>query len=425
MFFPKLPLLDQFPPQPRKQRILADIGLVCVQHLLETTGSLFEKLIELGFRPQNLHVLGKAYSTDRSVHRRLIEMGVQVHSNEARFEYGKYSNQFAKEIQCMWMKAAVSLAQRGVSRVVVLDDGGMNIATVPSAFASKIPTIGVEQTMSGIALNRNEPPPIPFISVGSSPAKVLIEPQIIQREVFTKVLPIVKSLRSKTVGVVGTGHIGRAIISGLLRAGANVLVNDRRVERLSGVRGVKVCELGVLYHCSEIIWGCSGSDHLMDQSWVEDLKGRKTLLSCSSKDIEFGTLLRTLDGPNNGDNKNRLSDVDVKIADWTAHIVRGGFPVNFDGCNESAPIADIQLTRALLLAGILQGTEQPISGNSGDMINLDPNTQAKLVARWFSLVPRRKLAYAHATRAFFGVDGWSERNVLNSTPICDLATTTN
>jgi D-isomer specific 2-hydroxyacid dehydrogenase, NAD binding domain len=423
--FPKLPLLDQLLSDSRKRNEFAEMGLVCVQHLLETTGSLFEKLIELGFRAQNIHALGKAYSTDPSVEDRLRELGIRVHPNETQFEWGKYSNQFAIDVKSMWTKAAASFHERGLSRVIALDDGGISIAAAPPNIFTEIPTIGVEQTMSGITLSHDEPPPIPYISVGSSSAKLLIEPDIIRNEVFTKVLPLVTSLRSKTVGVVGTGHIGRAIISGLQAIGANILVNDRRLGGANGLRNITECSLDVLYDRSEVIWGCAGSDHLIDKPWVDGLKGHKTLLSCSSRDVEFGTILRKLPASKNDKYIDRFADVEVKISNWTAHLIRGGFPVNFDRSNESAPLQDIQLTRALLLAGILQAAQCPVKEQSGVMITLDPGIQATIVALWFSLVPHRKIFYSNSTKAFFGVGEWAEHNVLNSSLTSGLVATTN
>src|SRR6185436_4248552 len=63
--FAPLPLLDRIASQvPGPQASLDGVTLVCVQHLLETSGSLIQTLVSLGLNPSNLHVLGKAYSSN-------------------------------------------------------------------------------------------------------------------------------------------------------------------------------------------------------------------------------------------------------------------------------------------------------------------------------------------------------------------------
>jgi len=46
-------------PLPAMENIL----FVCVQHLLKTTNDMLDHLFTLGANPQNLHILGKTYSS--------------------------------------------------------------------------------------------------------------------------------------------------------------------------------------------------------------------------------------------------------------------------------------------------------------------------------------------------------------------------
>src|SRR4051794_1700295 len=78
--FPVLPVLEALSERvaPRFLPVFQSTVFVCVQHLLETTGSLFESLIALGARPERIVVLGKLYSTNIAVAERLRQLGIQV-----------------------------------------------------------------------------------------------------------------------------------------------------------------------------------------------------------------------------------------------------------------------------------------------------------------------------------------------------------
>ena len=66
--FPVLPLLDMVHSEFWDGvRPLDGVGLFCVQHLLETTGSLFEKLAQLGLSAEQTFIMGKVYSANAGV----------------------------------------------------------------------------------------------------------------------------------------------------------------------------------------------------------------------------------------------------------------------------------------------------------------------------------------------------------------------
>jgi len=63
----------------------------------------------------------------------------------------------------------------------------------------------------------------------------------------------------------------------------------------------------------------------------------KTLISCSSEDKEFLSLLRVINNTSLNvfdplDDIEYISEFGAKI-----HLLRGGFPVNFDNSGESVP----------------------------------------------------------------------------------------
>lgn len=102
--FPKLPVLtkvDRRLPEQVRQ-LFPNTGFVCVQHLLSTTGSLYETLVSLGAKPHNIYVLGKSYSTSRSVLTKLRGMGIHVLENNQQGRMIGFGSMFEHEVQGLW-----------------------------------------------------------------------------------------------------------------------------------------------------------------------------------------------------------------------------------------------------------------------------------------------------------------------------------
>ena len=95
-------------------------------------------------------------------------------------------------------------------------------------------------------------------------------------------------------------------------------------------------------------------------------------------------MLTTLDGASNQD---ALSDVVFSTERGEITVARGGFPANFDGSGESVQKDDIQMTRALLLAAVLQATYAGESGHVRTM--LEPEFQRFIVSHWIELQSHR------------------------------------
>ena len=88
--FPRLPVLARLQAALTVDNSrLRRTSLVCLQHLLETTGSLFEALIASGLPAQHIHVMGKTYSNSPQVVQALGEVGVQFHSWQRLVSVGR------------------------------------------------------------------------------------------------------------------------------------------------------------------------------------------------------------------------------------------------------------------------------------------------------------------------------------------------
>ena len=134
VLFGELPLLDRIASQaPFQLGSLRGIMLVCVQHLLETTGSLIQTLLSLGLDPRNIHILGKSYSSNPVVEDRLRTLGVNVAETGRQRHWGEYSSQLTQDVGRLWTQVASAIDAQRPDAVIVLDDGGFCIKGMPRA----------------------------------------------------------------------------------------------------------------------------------------------------------------------------------------------------------------------------------------------------------------------------------------------------
>jgi S-adenosylhomocysteine hydrolase len=381
--FPKLPVLERIQSLVGDGRPLRRACLVCVQHLLDTTGSLFEALIQSGLPPHELHVLGKAYSSNPRVARMLGDIGVRVYESSTRYPWGGYDKQLEADATEMWRSVASSLDRTEIDRIIVLDDGAHATATAPADLRKRIPMVAVEQTMSGLYNVDDEPLPMPVIAVASSAAKKVIEPPMICEAAFRRALRHRGELDGLTMGVIGAGSIGLAILRGLVQSGHAANVFDPYADVLATGQSIRVCmSAEEVLRRSDVLWGCAGVDVLAGLDLQSVAGTAKTLISCSSSDREFQTVLRRLNGVALFDGVSRLSDVQFECDGVRLDVRRGGFPVNFDGSAESVPAEDIQVTRALLFAGVMQACR--LDETEAATWMLSPTAQRAVATSWFA-----------------------------------------
>ncbi len=351
---PELPLLETLCARIGAGKPLANVRIVGIQHLLETTGSLVKALIRLGVAPNDVFLAGKAYSSNPDVANELTRLGIHVLEPTGTWGWGEFHRQLESSARDLW-RAVFSDGYSG--EVVVLDDGGFTLATAPP-FSGRNRIAGVEQTTSGTLNASSAGLRCPTVDVAHSAAKKILESPLIEAAVSRRIRYMDGAFPpGLTWGVVGTGNVGTAILDGLKRKNRRVLAYD--VDR-SGSRMADVVfcrDLRELFEEADVILGCAGQDILAGQTWWKTLSGEKILVSCSSNDVEFRTLLRALrEGPA-GTPADLLGNVVIPSESGRFTVLRGGCPINFDGTRESVPAEDIQITRALLLIGVLQARE--------------------------------------------------------------------
>lgn len=387
--FPKLPVLEalihhvqQTDPTP-----LSGLRVVCVQHLLETTGSLLESFVRLGCRPDHIHVLGKFYSTSSTVEADLKSAGFDVVEWEGPVRPGNFPDAIRRNIVRLWSRAE-SQALGDDSQVLILDDGGRCRQHCPAAFqAGRV--VGVEQTTSGLK-KRHSGQWIPTVEVAGSAAKRTLEPPAVTASVMQYVVRQLGGAGAGSrIGVVGLGTVGEDLARRLAARGFSVNVCDKNAQLRRAVKEAHWCgSLQAVFASSDYILGCTGEDILAGAGWVNAIRGEKMLASCSSEDVEFRSLLKWPECIRSFD---PLRPVEIKLPKGSLKILRGGFPANFTRTRNSGPVPLIQVTRGLLLAGVLQAARLRFRPPSQlpRRIMLDPSLQA-LIAQTFLTARRRR-----------------------------------
>lgn len=400
MIFPRYYILDQLFKNHRPKQKLDDFYIISVQHLLRSSGSLFETLIRYGIKPQNIFLTGKIYSTHIETSVKLKKLGITVIESTIPDKLGHYISFLEKDVKNMWIELMKVLTPG--AKIIILDDGGFVLKNVPDRVLSNYKVFGIEQTTSGVRLQKSFKN-FPVIHVATSAAKRIIEPPIVSEAVKIQLGKNIKKLKPSAIGIIGYGHIGKAIADEFQNQ-YKILVYDSNKEVICSINGnIHPCKTKYeLYLQSDVIIGATGHD-VSDLKWLKEANGNKTLISVSSGDIEFNKILRNcqpqlidkLDSP--------LQDLRIKTKNgYLLQILRGGLVANFTGKPDSSPGPVIQMTRGLLFSAIIQIFEKnkELENLMGSII-LEPILQKEVVGLWFKHDPERLSKYSKGILEMF------------------------
>ncbi len=372
-----------------KNGIFDDCLFVCAQHLLYTTVDLLDGLIYLGAKPQRIFLLGKPYSTNPHVFHFLSSKGINVVENSLQKKYGYFLESFDKDVKNAWSNVKNALSHINVTKIIVLDDGGVCLSNVPPDILENYLVFGVEQTSSGLV--RVKSTEFPLIEVASSAIKQYIEPPMIANALKKKlenILPLNK--KKLKCSVIGLGVIGKAVIEMLAKLGHDVYSYDNNTTKnISISNSKKLNSIQDAIFLSDYIFGCAGEDILKGVDIKSIVKTSKTFISCSSQDKEFQSLLIKYSKSISDAVINPLKTIEFKLNDSVIlKILLGGFPANFDSSGYSVQSNDIQVTRSILLAALIQGATITDHYNLRDIprnIMLSPLLQYFVMNEWKSL----------------------------------------
>jgi hypothetical protein len=363
---------------------------VCVQHLLGTTVNLFAALIELGAKPDNIYLLGKHYSQSLVATHELLQLGIQLQTISPQLKMGEFADTFAKDVKALWHSALQAIDKKSITTIIVLDDGGHCLAATPYQLISSHQLIGIEQTSAGLTHPALAKLPFPIIAVASSAAKQWLEAPIIANAVAEKVSNLIGK-NNQTVGVIGVGAIGKAVITRLQKQNCKIIAYDNQRFKVDYCNKVETLEQVIQQ--ADIIFGCTGTDIFKNLEFNRLITNHKLLISCSSEDKEFLTLLRYFQTlAKMKADYNPLANIQPTLNNkYTVKILRGGFPINFDHSKEVEPPEDIQLTRGLLLSALIQAYLHARIHNVTNQfcrVMLHPFLQHIVVKAWLENHPR-------------------------------------
>lgn len=388
----KLPVMDALLNKvlaKGKHDVLRKTAIYYVHHPLQTSINVIDSIIQLGAKPSNIFVLGKSYSECEAVVSSLVQRGVHYQPCSMQTSIGNYTSSFIRDINWLWAKL-IEQVPYDIEEILVLDHGGHAITYLPLMLLGHYKVIGIEKTTAGfIDSNKRGLPPIPMIDVANCAAKRFLESPLIAEAIVTKIISYLPENKDDFIfGVVGLGAIGQSVINRLRTLGCQLIAYDINNNKLHSLQGKKEVhctnDLAALIASCDYIFGCSGRDISEGRLELFRLSSKnKILISCSSEDKEFLSLLQIIN-QKSSNHSDPLDDIEYKTElGATIHLLRGGFPVNFDASGESVPAKDIQLTRSLVLAAVMQASSyfQDTSIEPG-VYALDPLVQQFIIKEW-------------------------------------------
>ena len=427
----RLPVLDSLVKRMSPyldHRPLERTAIVYVHHALSSSPPLLRAIFQLGVSPKNTFVLDKHYSKCASVVEEIKELGAHYQPCSPQIGLGRFSYSFTHDINSLWDNVLEELEpKRGksIDNIIIMDHGGHALAFVPASILEGFNVIGIEKTTGGLINSDTQGLPLPIILPASCAAKRLLESPFIANAVVDKLAPLIPIQNNNlTCGVVGYGAIGKAVTNKLLSMGHKVIVYDHDHNQLKSVEGaITTNELSSLISFSDYIFGCSGRDIATSIDSFRICPRDKTLISCSSEDKEFLSLLQLVQRKYNGKVATKpLNDI-VYQNDIGAriHILRGGFPVNFDHSGESVPVNKIQFTRALIYSSVLQAIEffkKPSLLMEGSWYMLDPALQ-KIVIEEFLKIESFDVSSNKSIKKFEDIE-WIKKHSGGKYEPCDF-----
>ncbi len=416
MLFKEYSVLERLLINHKHKKKLNNYFIISVQHLLSSTGSMFEALIRYGFEPNNIFLTGKLYSTHTETKEKIKQLGVNVIDSSISNNLGEYAITLENDVKKMWLDLEKVLKPN--SKIIILDDGGYTLKTTPTNILNKYKVYGIEQTTSGIKMQKTFGK-FPVIHLASSANKVLIEPKIVSEAIKIQLGKIIDDLKPKNIGVVGYGNIGKAIVKEFKDQYKLFAFDIKNELNNEIIEGVDYCHsMNDILENVDVLIGATGQD-ISNIGWISEIKNNITLISASSGDIEFNSLLKNAKPYLIEPIKTPLDVLQIKtLNNKVIKILRGGMVANFTGLPDSSPGETIQVTRGLLFSAIIQIVENEKKfKNKYGAIMLSPILQKEVTKYWFDDQPQRKKDYSITVINGFKSNDWIKTNS-GGTHIC-------
>jgi hypothetical protein len=335
--YPKLhkvfDLYRDLPPQ------IPEFHLVACQHLLETQLEMFKLLISYGFKPQNMHVLGKIYSTNTEILGELKDLGIQMYQPALSLE----GFDLQHRANCLYMLDSVPEGQK----IIVLDDGGELLSVFNESDRATDVLAGIEQTSSGFRKLEKTTLNFPVFNVARSHIKLTLESKIIADLCTSRIKECIEihNIEEPQILVVGLGPIGENV--------RRLLKESYSVQGFDSSLGHTDLIKTIIDTKPNIIVGATGFP-IMTSEDIERFANHTPLylISVSSSDREFPVSFFR--------NGSTSLHADMKYKNIT--FVNNGFPITFKGNRIESPLEGMENTMGLLLGSTLEAiTKTPMT----------------------------------------------------------------
>jgi hypothetical protein len=349
---------------------MSNIYLIACQHMLEPQLRMFQKLIALGFRAQNIFILPKVYSANESIMKSMESLGLTIFRSALDFPLDQSFDLFHQK-QCRSVLAFVMQNISHAEKILLLDDGGMLIKTFYSnrAFIKqfKNKAFATEQTASGKNILLKSELSFLVDSVASSVEKIQIETGYVVRLCSERVREYFASHTIPTTAKVlikGLGPIGQTLFEDLSSKGYDCIGYDKNQGKFKHS-----------LNSFDVIIGATG-DSIVQQKHIPELKRGCHLISVSSSDREFpAPYLRS------HANTGSVIHETFWNKEYDVYLANGGFPITFKGNRVECQLLEMDVTKMKLLESILNH----IVGTSEIKASVNilyPNLWLKLNMKW-------------------------------------------
>lgn len=390
----EMPVLKAWVESHERQRPLAGVTALLIQHRCGDHVPLAEALLRLGLNKDGATWLDIPYTSNPAVRAGLANLGIPgqnllVHEYRVLEPYAPYQLRRVQRI-------LRELLANPPERLLVLDDGAYFLEAM-ATLETRFPNVTVvEQTTRGlIKMEENAAicrcaQDIPVVNVARSKPKKVLESPFIGMAVGTA---LESRLRGSSLAlreedrclVLGYGTVGCQVAmyleEFLHRPRTQIYVHDpdpSRVEKAQDY-GFSRWDRKDFETCFRLVVGCSGRSSFTVGDHVY-LDRDAVLASASSGSVELSRQdfieladcsdLDDLSLEREGLNEaNVHSDLRFRLVEKRATFLNGGFPVNFVGRVNIVPARFMQATATLMAAGAVQAANESRKG----LIDLAPD----------------------------------------------------
>eukprot|EP01080_Neovahlkampfia_damariscottae_P004864 gene4864-8458_t len=362
----KLPVLNFVKTQYPKNTF-KNVKILACQHILDTTHSLFDTMVEMGLKKENTFLLGKCYSTSPISFKKMINEGYNVDYNSFRYNsHEPFDETYQRNIEQFLTK---NMTGDKEEKIILLDDGGGLVSVFNQFYSNLSSNVScVEQTSSGFNRLKNESFSFPIMNIARSHGKLVYETPFIVDSIIESqqfFLQKRRDLNPKNILILGDGVIGKSLKT-KMEQNFNI--------QIFGIRSnVAEIEDKINWNDFDIIIGATGFNIFKNFDFKK-LKKSSIIYSVSSSDRELNAieLRKQIEMTTNCRKDLEINGI---------NLVYNGFPMNFSSSEHTEMCVSaqrMQITMGLLLAGCCQSLSETRTG----FVDLEMDLQKDIIEQY-------------------------------------------